>query len=342
MDTITQITLGAAVGEAVLGRKIGYKAPLAGAVFGVVPDLDILANPFLNEVQQIIAHRGISHSILFCLVTPPLFGWLLSSITRNRGVGWKAWSWLIFLVFLTHIFIDVCTSYGTQVFQPFSDYALSFNSIFIVDPFYTVPLLIGITCALFFRRDPRKRRWANYLGLGVSTLYLVMGFGLKWHVNTVFEENFRQDNLQVKRYMTTPAPLTEFLWTGYAESEGIIYAGIYSVFDDDRHIQFHQIPKNTYLIEPYLEDLAIRRLLWFSNGYYSVSRHEDGIYFTDLRFGRSDFWLSDSTKDGSFVWNYRLEFNADSSKVTGFRHLEPSFGDGNTSFGKLLERILGD
>ncbi|MDX1638561.1 MAG: metal-dependent hydrolase [Balneolaceae bacterium] len=339
MDTITQITLGAAVGEALLGKKAGYKAPLWGAVFGVAPDLDILANPFLTDVQEIIAHRGISHSILLCVTASPVFGWLLSRVESNRDIGWKSWSWLVFWVVATHIFIDVCTSYGTQVFQPFSNYAATFNSIFIIDPFYTLPLLTGIVYAVFAGNNLPKRRWANYLGLAISTLYLVAGFGINWHVNTVFEENFRQQGLQVERYMTTPAPLTTFLWTGYAEGNDTIYAGLYSVFDEEQQIRFREIPKRTGLIRSYRDDLAIQRLLWFSNGYYTVQRNGEELIFTDLRFGRTDLWITD--RDAPYVWNYRLRLNDDSTAVVGFEQFEPSFSTGDGAFTRLFNRILG-
>lgn len=339
MDTVTQFTLGAAVGEAVLGRKIGNKAPAWGAVIGIVPDLDVLANPFLNEVQEIIAHRGISHSLMFCLAASPLFGWLLSRMKWNRDAGWRSWSLLVFWVILTHIFVDVCTSYGTQVFQPFSNYALSFNSIFIIDLFYTLPLMIGLVTTLFFNRGSDKRKWANRLGLGISSFYLLMGFGLKWHVNSVFEDNFQRQQISVDRYMTTPAPFTEFLWTGYAESDDTIYAGLYSVFDDDRSVDLIKVPQNSGLINTYKNDLPVRRLIWFSNGYYSVEKRTDGIYFSDLRFGRSDLWLTD--RDAPLAWTYKLEFNNDSSMVTGFRHFEPSFNRGDNLLGRLVDRIIG-
>lgn len=340
MDTVTQITLGAAVGEAILGKTMGNRAPLWGAVIGVVPDLDILANPFLSEVDRIIAHRGITHSLLFCAAASPVLGYLLSRLKWNRESGWKSWSWLAFWVILTHILIDACTGYGTQVFQPFSNYALSFNTIFIIDPFYTVPLAAGIVTALFLRRGSRIRVRANQVGLALSSCYLLLGFGLKWQVNAVFEENFTRRAIPVERFMTTPAPLTSFLWTGYAESRDTVYAGMYSVFDDDTHVRLIRVPQRTDLISPFLDDLPIRRLLWFSNGYYSVERKEDGLYFSDLRFGRSDFWLAE--RQAPFVWRYRLEFNDDSTRVTGFRQFEPSFGERNNSFGALVNRILGE
>ncbi len=339
MDTVTQITLGAAVGEALLGRKIGNKAALWGAAFGVLPDLDVLASPFVSEVQALAIHRGITHSLFFCVVAAPLLGWLLQRYQKNDA-QWKDWSWFVFWVFLTHIFIDVCTSYGTQVFQPFSNYSLSFNSIFIIDPFFTLPLLSGIVIALFLKRRSQPRRWANWLGIGISSLYLLLGFGIKQHVNNVFESNFDRQNIMPEQYMTTPSPMNVFLWTGYAEANDTLYAGLYSVFDDDQEIDFQSVPQNGELLQPYQHQLPVERLIWFSRGYYAAEKKSEGLIIHDLRFGRSDLWLSD--QPAPFVWNYKLIFNSDSTEVTGFKQYEPSFDMRAEMWDQLLNRVLGN
>ncbi len=339
MDTVTQITLGAAVGEAVLGRKLGNKAPLWGAVFGVVPDMDVLTSPFVNDVQALAIHRGISHSLFFCVIAAPFFGWLLYKYYKKANAGWRDWSLLVFLVLLTHVFVDVCTSYGTQIFQPFSNYPLSFNSIFIIDPFYTLPLMAGIVTSMFFRMDSPKRKWANDVGLAVSTLYLLAGFGVKAHVNSVFEQNFENRQIYPGKYMTTPAPFTIFLWTGYAEEGDTLYAGLYSVFDDDRQINLQSIPQNEALISPYQNQLPVERLIWFSQGYFSVDKNSSGVFFHDIRFGRSDLWMDDGP--APFVWNYEFQFNQDSSRVTGFKQFEPDFNTSGGLFSRLIDRTFG-
>lgn len=340
MDTITQITLGAAVGEAVLGKKIGNKAPAIGAFFGVLPDLDILANPFANEVQELVIHRGLTHSVFFSVVAAPFFGWLFYRWFQKtkEPPAWREWSLLIFLVIITHIFIDTCTGYGTQVFQPFSNYPLSFNTIFIIDPFYTLPLLAGLLTALFMKRNTAKRSWANYLGLGISSLYLVSGFAIKSHVNHVFENNFQQQQIAVDEYITTPMPFTQFLWVSYARSGDTIHAGLYSLFDEDRIVELHRIERNTHLIEPYLEDLPVERILWFSRGYYVAEQHDDALYLHDLRFGRTDLWLTEGP--ATYVWNFRLEFNQDSTAIVNFAQPEPDFDFSDEHFRKLTDRIL--
>ena len=339
MDTLTQFTLGAAVGEAVLGKKLGNRAPLWGAVFGVVPDLDVLASPFVSEVQALAIHRGFTHSLLFCVLAAPIFGWLLNRYQSGERKLWQRWSLLVFLVLLTHVFIDVCTSYGTQVLQPFSNYSLSLNSIFIIDPFYSLPLAAGILGALFFRRSDRRRRWLNGIGIGLSTLYLLAGFGIKMHVNRVFEDNFESQQIHPSQYMTTPAPFTIFLWTGYAEEGDTLHAGLYSIFDEDETISFHTVPQNEQLLKPYEGQLPVDRLIWFSQGYYAAHKDSAEVWVHDLRFGRSDLWLTD--RQAPFVWNYSLEFNEDSTRVTAFRQQEPSFDARGEMWWQLIERIFG-
>lgn len=110
MDSLTQIILGAAVGETVLGRKVGNKAMLYGAIAGTIPDLDVLARQFTDTVTALSVHRGFTHSILFSVVFAPMFGWVVSRYERLKD--FKAWSWLFFWAFITHPLLDANTTWG--------------------------------------------------------------------------------------------------------------------------------------------------------------------------------------------------------------------------------------
>ena len=68
MDSLTQIILGAAVGEAVAGKKLGNKAAFWGAIAGTIPDLDVLIRHFAHPIDGALWHRGFSHSIVFALL----------------------------------------------------------------------------------------------------------------------------------------------------------------------------------------------------------------------------------------------------------------------------------
>ena len=110
MDSLTQIVLGAAVGEAVLGRKIGNKAMLYGAIAGTIPDLDVLAQTFTDTITATEMHRGFSHSIVFAVLAAPLLGWLTNKLEHKKGLGWQSWSWLFFWGIFTHPLLDIFTT----------------------------------------------------------------------------------------------------------------------------------------------------------------------------------------------------------------------------------------
>lgn len=339
MDSLTQATLGAAVGGFMLGKTAGRRALVWGAVLGTAPDLDVLANPFLDEIEQLAVHRGISHSLFLSILAAPLFGLLIDRV-HPSVTDWKRWAWLSFWVFITHIFIDACTTYGTQLFQPFSNYPVSLGAIFIIDPFYTLPLAAGVVSLLWKSRS-NKRYWMNTAGLAISSIYLLAGMAIKVHVNHTFNKNYARADLEVNQSMTTPAPFSVFAWTGYARgNDGHFYTGLYSIFDRDRQIELHRIPQNRDLVEPYLDDPALARIRWFSRGYYVADNREGELIVSDLRFGRSDLWLSG--EPAPLVWNYRLEFNADSSRVVGFEQYTPAFDTRTATIGKLIRRIGGE
>lgn len=94
MDSLTQIILGAAVGEAVLGKKIGNKAMLYGAIAGTIPDLDVLTSFFTDTVSALEIHRGFTHSIFFSVLFAPVFAYIVTRFEAYKNL--KDWAWLFF------------------------------------------------------------------------------------------------------------------------------------------------------------------------------------------------------------------------------------------------------
>lgn len=340
MDSITQIALGAAVGESLLGKKVGYRAAAWGAFLGTVPDLDVLANPFLDSVQQISFHRGFTHSILFCFIASPLIGYGINHLHSKWEVGWKKWMQLVFLVFFTHILLDVQTTYGTQILFPFSDWPITTDSIFIIDPIYTITLLLGLIPALFMNRQSSTRMFINRGGLFISTLYLVWALGIKAHVHSVFDASFENQFGYYNTIKTTPNGPSTFLWTGYIIREDTVYQSVYSIFDEDTDLEFRAIPRNSDRIEGLRNDRAIETLLWFSRGYYRVVQENDNLVFYDLRFGRSDFWLTENEQT-ELVWKNYILFD-DDGRAIGIEQTTPDFETRSSIFARFIERIKGE
>lgn len=170
MDSLTQIVLGAAVAEAVAGKQLGIKAALFGGIAGTIPDLDVFLRSFYNPLEAALVHRGFSHSLLFALIAGPTLAYL-SNLLQKAKLGFKKWFWLWFLAIVTHPLLDIFTNYGTQFLWPFSP-RITFNTVFVIDPLYTLPFLFFLVGALFMKRNSSRRRRWNWIGIGYSSLYL--------------------------------------------------------------------------------------------------------------------------------------------------------------------------
>ncbi len=337
MDSLTQLTLGAAVGEAVAGRQAGNKAPLWGAALGTLPDLDVLANPFLTEAQSLVFHRSLTHSLLFALVMALLLGWALRRL-HGPDASRRRWMLLVGAVLLTHIGLDCLTSYGTQIFWPFSRYPVILATIFIIDPLYTVPLAGGLLVSLFWAPDARTRRVANTVGLVLSSAYLLVTVANKIHVNGVVADALEKQNRSVEQVLTKPTPFNNLLWTAIAETDDGFYVGDYSLLDATRAVDFRFVPKNHDLLGPAAQSLEVQRLQWFSRGYYAVrSTEEGGVRVVDLRFGRSDLGL---TNQGSYIFSFRLITDR-SGDVTAIRREPPDVRLTSDLLHRFVDRIRG-
>ena len=284
MDTVTQITLGAAVGEAVMQNKVGRKASMWGAICGALPDFDVLI-PFGDPVSDFTYHRAASHAFFYMTLATPLIVWLIMRIHRYTREYRKQWILLVWLAFITHALLDSFNVYGRQIFLPFSNFPVGWSTIFVMDPLYTLPLLIGVLSFFYLRRAPLLALRLNMLGLIVSTLYLAWSIGIQSHVSGLARESLQNLNIRADQLITGPAPFNTLLWRTVAMTDSGYAEGFYSILDEKNVIHFTQYPSENVLLEPLKNDWAVRRLKWFSKGFYKVSRLEDEIVLSDLRMG---------------------------------------------------------
>ena len=351
MDSLTHIVLGAAIGEAVLGKKIGRKAMMWGAIANTIPDFDVLGSPCFSNAQQLMVHRGFTHSFLFLALVSPLLGWLFSKWFKKAGVNWKSWTGLFFLCIFTHIFIDSLTAYGTGWFEPFSAYRVSFNTIFVADPFYTIPFLVFVMIALIAKNDSPKRMKWNTAGLVISSLYLTFTVVNKLYVQDIMKSSFEKKIIQTtsvsakplqrevdvlsSSFVTTPTPLNNFLWMAYSPDKRGYWFGYYSIFDKTRDIEYFHVNKNDSLLEPYANDESVKILKQFSKGYYCMTTNKQDVFFNDIRFGQLGGW---DKPDSSFVFSFKLASNADNSRALNRSKFKMSFSE---VFSSLVTRIKG-
>jgi len=285
MDSLTQLALGAAVGEATLGRKVGRKAILWGAALGTFPDLDVFI-PFFDPVKNFTYHRSFSHSMFVLTALTPLFVWLILKLHPQTDLHRRGWSRLIWLVFITHILLDCFTVYGTQIFWPIWDYPVGWASIFIIDPVYTVPLLAGVIAALVMTRRTDRGHLFNRAALAVSTLYLAWSVGAKLYVTGRVEESLARQGIQVEKLLVSAGPFNTALWRIVAmQAGGGYYEGYYSLLDGFDDVTLEKYDSRVALLAGIEDHWPVQRLQWFTRGYYKVQQQGSRLLMSDLRMG---------------------------------------------------------
>ncbi len=278
MDSLTQAVVGAVVGELILGKKIGWRGAAWGAFFGTLPDLDIIALPFLDPAAGIRWHRGISHSIPIMIIASFLLARVLARVHKSDHVRPKEMGWMVFWAWSTHVLVDCFTTYGTQIFEPFSHYRAAMNTLFIVDPLFTLPMLIGIILAL--RIDPerwRKRRLVIWRSVAVSCLYLCFAFTMKVIAEKKMMENLTTEVPNGELVAVAPSSFNTLLWRGLIETPDGYYLRYWSPFDSVKPC-YEYFPKNRELASEYEGESALEALKWFSRGHWVARKGDHGHY----------------------------------------------------------------
>ncbi|MFI5164590.1 MAG: metal-dependent hydrolase [Bacteroidia bacterium] len=339
MDSISHIVLGAAIGEAMLGKKMGKKAMGWGALAASLPDIDVFFTPFFHPIDALFVHRGITHSFLFVFLTAPVLGWLFSKFNWKRPATQKEWTLLFFVTILSHPLLDSSTMYGTGIFEPFSNYRAQFTSLFIVEPFYTIPLLIGFMALLILKRDSVKRKFWMRFGLSFSTLYLLFAICNKLYIGKIFTDSLQKQNLHFTDFETSPTPFNNILWNVFAKDTNGYWFGFYSHFDKTKDVKFSFVPRNDSLAGDLLQNELVQKLIRFSHGYYCFTLCDNELRFNDLRFAFSGEFNCDANRK-NFAFSFALK--KDDSLPYGIEIKRNLWSRTRFyGFSKLIERVKG-
>jgi inner membrane protein len=312
MDSITHIALGAAVGEIMLGKKIGKRALVIGAIANSFPDIDFITSLWLPPADNVLAHRGFTHSLVFMGLTALLF--FLAAIRWDKKllVSRKAWFFFFLIQLGLHLFVDAFNAYGVGWYIPFNEARISFHTIFVVDPFYSSVLVVVFLLLLLYPTVNTHRISMACSGLIISTLYLGYALTNKYIAGHEAKEILRKNNISYLRFFTTPTPLNTWLWFVVAEADSGYHIGYRSVFDKTESMPLTYVPRNEHLLQACQDDHALKQLKKFSQGYYTVDYYSDTLVFNDLRFGQITGWHNPNAR---FAFHYYLNYPKDNLLV---------------------------
>ncbi len=334
MDSLSQIVLGAALGNELLGKKLGNKAVWYGAIVGTIPDLDVVFGKFLDSLTAIDIHRGLSHSVLFFVFLAPLLGWGLQKVTHKRGVHFKEATWFAFIVLLTHALLDLFTTWGTQLFWPLEN-RYSLQSIFVIDPLYTLPFLFFLIRSMCKDKlDPKRKRW-NRMGLLVSTAYLFFTLLVQSIVLQKFEKQLQHNNIVFQEIVVKPAPFNIVLWTCNVKVEKGYWIGDYS-FLDTQPIQFQWVPTQDELIKDKEAEAVIKQLKRISEGWFCITQNGEQFFFNDLRFGVMQ------TDDRGVQFSFSYEIYSENGHVKAKEVPNKNRKEAKKLLSRLWSRVQGN
>ncbi len=304
MDSVTHLVLGAALGEVTLGKKIGYKAAIIGALADTVPDFDVFLNFFTkDEILKLQIHRSYSHAMFTHILIAFPLAWLTYAIFKKR-ISYMQWYLLWILGLTTHGLLDCCTTYGTQYLLPFSHMLVGFNNISVVDLFFTLPFMVFVIACFFMHKENPKRVKTAWMGISFALIYMVFTLVNKYNVQQHFASELKRQQINTDVLYTSPTLFNNFLWAGIAATNDSIWLGEYSILQKRSEVKWVGYARNTALIKNWPDKHSADILLWFSQGKYFAQPDNDTVKFYNVKWGRSDFREKEASK--AMVFGYLL------------------------------------
>ncbi|MGV8961276.1 MAG: metal-dependent hydrolase [Stenotrophomonas sp.] len=287
MDSLSQIVLGGAIAAAVVPAVHRRAALLAGAALGTLPDLDGLLIAALtdNPITLMTVHRSASHSLLVLPLLGALIWWLFRRFGHGRvAAAPQRWFWAIQLALVTHPLLDAFTVYGTQLWWPLMPHPVMWSSVFIIDPLYTIWLLLGCVVAWLARARPLAHH-ALLAGLVLSSGYLGWSLLAKSTVDQEADRSLAAMGLGDAPRFSVPMPFNTVLWQVVAMTPSGYVIGERSLIADRGPMTFSGYPSNVQALRQAAGIPAVARLQWFNRGFMRAQVQDGQLVLSDLRMG---------------------------------------------------------
>ena len=282
MDPISQGALGAALATSTQDRKKRlFTVAWLGALAGLAPDLDVLIRSNADPLLFLEYHRQFSHALVFVPFGALLVAWPLYFFAR-KSLSWRQTYLACLAGYATHGLLDACTSYGTQLFWPFSDARVAWNNSSIVDPLFTLPVL-----ALVIAAATLGKRFLGILAMAWALFYLGFGWVQQERAMDIADTQAKLRGHVPLRLSVKPSFGNVVLFKSIYENEGIYHVdavrvGLSSHWCEGTSIaRFDKRTSYAELAGDSQQALDIERFRWFSDDY--LAQDEAGRVI-DMRY----------------------------------------------------------
>lgn len=285
MDPLSQGVLGASLPQSFSNKQNIVFVFIVGFLAGMFPDIDIFFRSNHDPLLFLEFHRQFTHSLIFI----PVGGFIFTIIFYGLffkliPFGFlKTWLYAT-LGYGTHGLLDACTSYGTQLLWPFSNERISWNNISIIDPLFTIPVLILLVLSLI----KRKSLWSK-IALGWAMIYLIIGFIQNHRAEQVAHEIITERNHHQEIISVKPSFGNLILWKIIYQHNDYFYIDAVNIGPKKEIFTGQKIKKFNTSDLSYFNDLSenqkkdIDRFLWFSQDFVAVNPQNE-YELLDIRY----------------------------------------------------------
>jgi len=231
MDSITHALTGAVIAKAIDDKKIGNWGTIAGLAMGVFPDSDFVLG-LLNRQFYLEYHRDFTHSLLLLPFYALFFSWIFVKISK-RHTFWSFYK-ISLSALVSHVILDLLTSYGTIIFSPLFEHRFSWDLVFIIDFVFSGIVFFPLLVSIFWKN---KARWicrGSLIGLTLYILFCWVQHHRAIELAKAFGKNLSEEVIQVA---SLPQPFSPFRWANYVETKDKVYQGFM-----DLHLKEHFSP----------------------------------------------------------------------------------------------------
>ena len=282
MDLLTQGLVGSAVAQSFAGPNAQGRAVWYGAVAGMAPDLHALIRSSADPLLNLDYHRHFSHSLAFIPVGATFVALLIWWLSRRRFDFREIWQ-ACMLGYATHGLLDVCTSYGTHLLWPFALERVSWNLVSIVDPLFTLPLLVFVIAA-----SRSKRQWLAWCASAWMLGFFVLGWWQHQRAMGAAEQVAQIRGHEPMRMTVKPSFANLVLWKAIYEFEGYYYVdavrvGTRAHWYPGARVRKLDLSRDFPGLGPATQQAQdIERFRWFSDDYLSVMDQSPRV--VDMRY----------------------------------------------------------
>lgn len=286
MDPLTQGVLGATASQVVSNSREKILASILGFFSGMAADLDVFIASSTDPLFALEYHRHFTHALIFipfgALICAAFFYSIVPAFKRR--LTFARVYFFCFAGYATHALLDACTTYGTQLFWPFSTVRVAWNNVSVIDPLFTIPLIIFLVLALI-----KRSRVISIIAVIHAVAYLGLGLVQNQRAESLALELAQTRGHQPINLGVKPSMANIITWKSVYEHEGRYYVDAIRVFGSHRIIEGTSVEKLDLARDFAWLDMSsqqakdVERFRWFSNQHLAIDPYNENRII-DLRY----------------------------------------------------------